>query len=249
MPERRGEIRGWSRNAARRNRAFLWSVNVDRLGDFGLAVTLTCGATPETAEAFTRARVALIESLRRAGVSYGHWVIEWTRKGRPHLHLAVYGNRSLEAVIIAAWFRAADREGWPVSIRAQHVSPITDARGWLAYVAKHASKGVENYQRIGAPDGWAKTGKMWGHFGDWPIELPIEADLEWYQYHRFRRLVRAYQRAMLPVAQREFVGRTDRDRKRGYTAGVSGWVPDSVALVLLELAVAAEPHIDYRKWD
>lgn len=91
VPPPRKAISGWTPNAARRNRAFLLTVDPFGLSrDLGYAVTLTLGATPINAEIWRKIVHRFLIALRRLGVIRYHWVVEWTKKGRPHLHLTIY---------------------------------------------------------------------------------------------------------------------------------------------------------------
>lgn len=88
---KRETISGWTSGAARRNRAFLMSVDPINLGsDLGYAATLTLGATPLNAVIWGQIVHRFLVALRRLGAIRYHWVVEWTRKGRPHLHITFY---------------------------------------------------------------------------------------------------------------------------------------------------------------
>lgn len=256
-PESRGDhsttVRAWSAGSARRLVAWLWSVNPDGLArDDGWALTLTVGETPENAAVWHAARKAFQMRLNRDGAELQHWVIEWTAKGRPHMHMAVYGPGDLSRTALMHWLDVCDKNGWPVSARAQHITPITGATGWLQYVSKHASRGVAHYQRLGAPPGWERTGRLWGKSDGWPVESPLVVDLESHEFHRYRRLVLAYQRRrMIRAGVKPYranrLGHRNGDRDKGAFMGVSGWVPEHISTMLVELAYQAEPRIIYDK--
>lgn len=90
-PPKRKAITGWTKGAAQRNRAFLMSVDPFALSrDLGFAVTLTLGATPVSAAVWGDIIHRFLTTLRRCGMIRYHWVTEWTRKGRPHLHLTFF---------------------------------------------------------------------------------------------------------------------------------------------------------------
>lgn len=90
-PPKRDAITGWTRGAARRNRAFLMSVDPHGLeSDLGFAATLTLGATPLNATIWAEIFHRFLVALRRLGAIRYHWVVEWTRRGRPHLHITFY---------------------------------------------------------------------------------------------------------------------------------------------------------------
>lgn len=252
---KRGEVNGWSKGAARRLLAWLWSVDAVKLeGRDGWAVTLTMGGTPEHSDVWALARKRLLDRLRYDGVESLQWLTEWTAKGRPHMHMAVYGPGRLDARILVHWLTICDDLGWPASTKAQHIVRITGTTGWLQYLSKHAARGVAHYQRQGAPPGWEKTGRLWGVVGDWPIESPLEVDLERHQFHAFRRHVRRYQKARMrslgvSTARIHQSGVRLRHPVESPYIGVSGWIPEPVSTALLELAYQTEARIDYRKWD
>lgn len=91
-PDRTGRrIVGWTEDAARGNRAFLFKVDPRGLkGDLGFAVTLTLAETPATSEQWTEAINRFLVTMRRAGMIRYHWVTEWTKRGRPHLHASIF---------------------------------------------------------------------------------------------------------------------------------------------------------------
>jgi len=228
-PERRGIIRGLSAGAARRQQTLLRSVDVSQLYGVPVTFTLTVRDVPETAEAWDRAKRALWMRLRRYGVIRVHWCLEWTRRGRPHLHgiafLGAYKGRPGRlitwegrptwevfgpALLVGWWQEIAGQ--WGVSPRAQHVSVRASAeRAWFRYMAKHASRGVGHYQRQAEsiPEGWRTTGRMWGTFGlPWPVsaeKLPLKT----WEFHRLRRQLRAHTRARARthIAKGEATGR------------------------------------------
>lgn len=89
------------------------------------------------------------------------------------------------------WLRITKEGG--SEIYGQDVKTINtkDAGHWLQYLAKHAVRGVSNYQRSSKniPPEWkGRTGQVWGKGGDWPTENVLEvhglAKSEEYQYRR-----------------------------------------------------------------
>jgi hypothetical protein len=211
-------------------------VEADRLDGVGYGVTLTLRDCPDS-EQWARLLLALFTRLRRAGFIRWHWVVEWQRRGVPHLHMAVYGpaggpNPGLW--VQRAWLELAARYG--AGSRSQDATAITGPVGWLKYLSKHASRGVRHYQRQGKPDGWETTGRLWGHGGDWPTAEPVRLELDGPEFWRYRRMVRgwaiaeartrgdvkaaAYLRGMLACS----------DPGLSAARGVSQWVPGPVAL-------------------
>lgn len=194
---KRGEINGWSIKAARRCDAFLKSVHFDELekrGHVGFALTFTVSRRPESHQAWARLVKRLRTRFDRMGMVCGHYVTEWQPRGRtslgpcPHLHLVVFfededkllwiergtvpgaggtgvGQGALEPV----WWELAYEYG--PRLCGQHVEQVHDIKGWFRYLAKHAARGVYHYQRSTdtLPEGWEKTGRMWGKWGNWPV--------------------------------------------------------------------------------
>lgn len=239
----RTEINGWTTSAVRRHTRFLYSVDTPKLTGHGYALTLTVKDLPPSAEDWKKAREAWIVRLRRLpGFIRLHWVTEWQRRGVPHMHCAVYFEKPLEIKELPTllWILVCEKRGWTASMRSQDSKPIDGAAGWLKYLSKHASRGVKHYQRMGKPEGWEKTGRLWGKIGDWPVELPIRAELTSSQGFRFRRLVRSYL-----ISQARTSGDWKRvsylrrilknnDRVISQVRGLSDWVPESVFYNLVE---------------
>lgn len=174
----RGEVRGWSQGAVRRHTRWLYSVDGDNLEHLGVgfAVTLTLRDTPSTAKEWHALRRAWVRAMEREGMVALHWVVEWQKRGTPHLHTAVYfdpvalGGRDGGRIARELWVDRAARFG--AQLGAQYALPIDNLTGWTKYLSKHAARGVRHYQRQGIPEGWEKSGRLWGHTGDWPVVEP-----------------------------------------------------------------------------
>lgn len=253
---KRGSISGWSAASVRRHKRWLYAVQAPDLNGRGDAITLTMRDAPEDHRRWEQLRKRLMDRLRDGGALRWHWVVEWQRRGTPHLHMAVY------------WPDGSDRGGWDVvgmwrdiasaygvELQAQHVTAITGPVGWLKYLSKHASRGVAHYQRQGMPAGWEKTGRLWGYGGDWPIAEPVEGALSTDQMWRVRRMVQRYAIAQArsaalqhavwepkkAAAAWDSVGflrrmRKCSDRALSSVRGISEWVPGPV---FLEMALCA----------
>jgi hypothetical protein len=250
----RGEIRGWSTQAARNNTAFLRSVDIPRLTGVGLTFTLTVKHTPQNSDEWHRLRVAFIMRLKRMGVCRGHWVTEWQRRGAPHLHGIVYFPQlpydkyiSIVTTIKNHWLELTQNYGsLPVS---QNIKPVNDALGWVQYLAKHASRGVNHYQRSSKniPPGWRKTGRVWGQFGDWPADEPIRLTIDSQGFNKLRRLIKKWRCAdanksgdlkRIIAARRMLQAGT---REKASVRGVSEWVPSSTYFQMIAF-IASEGH-------
>ncbi len=214
-PPVRTACTGWSKDAAIRNRAWLRSIDerhVFRTTDgevlVGYTLTLTVRDCPPTAADWHAVRRAYLHRLRRLGMVRLHWVVEWQRRGVPHLHGVAFfpesGRGAVDADQLADHWCAAAAAYGPRPA-AQCVRSVTDMVGWGKYLAKHGARGVAHYQRSAdsVPSGWAAgTGRVWGHgavpgIGDWPIQAPevhtwANDDATWW---RLRRLYRGWARA------------------------------------------------------
>lgn len=242
----RGTVRGWSESAARRNVQFLYSVQTEKLDGYGYAVTLTVRDCPESAADFHAARRAWIERLRRAGMIRLHWVMEWQRRGVPHLHAAVYMSEPLPREgleLTMFWQDVARNRGWTASYQSQDAKPITGAVGWLQYLSKHAGRSKSHYQRQGMPDGWKSSGRVWGYVGSWATTSFEPITLDGRETARVRRLMDGYLRAKAraegDTARLTYLRRRRKavtDPLRSRVLGVSEWIPEEVTLALLELA-------------
>lgn len=242
----RGDIKGWTPATARRQRDWLWQVRADDLDGVGYAMTLTMRDTPATGEEFQRMRRAWVKRVERLGSTRVHWVVEWQARGTPHLHAAIYFATPLESLtlhaeIALAWLKVCDAAGIDASWRSQDGKEIAGALGWLKYLAKHASRGANHYQRQGAPDGWQKTGRMWGHSGEWPTTEPfVIDDLSNREFYRIRRMLRNWSRNQAAGAgdwdrlrYLRRAGRPDNAHQSRYQ-GVSEWIPEHELLRLID---------------
>jgi hypothetical protein len=246
-PAKRDVIKGWSAASVRRHTKWLYSIDAPKLDGEGFALTLTLRHTPETADEFHAARRAWIMRLTRLGATRIHWVIEWQKRGTPHLHAAVYfapgeTPQFAAGLMITAWLAVAEQ--WGPMLGGQYYDTISGPLGWLKYLSKHASRGVKHYQRSGAPSGWARTGRLWGHTGAWPADEPMRFDMSREAYWRYRRLVRSWRiadarqsgdRSRIVYARKML---QSSDPKLSAVRGVSDWVPEPVAIEFVSLLVA-----------
>lgn len=255
-PGKRTAIKGWTASAVRRHTRWLYSIDAPALDASGFAVTLTVRDCPPDAAAWDATRKAFFKRMTRRGMIRYHWVTEWQRRGVPHLHCALYfpeGTTLLEALqmVLGAWIEVAAVYG--ASTASQDVKSIDGAVGWLQYLSKHASRGVNHYQRNGKPEGWETTGRLWGKGGDWPVEAPMKFELERKAGYRFRRMVRAWSVAqarntkphpdpLLEKKRRKRIAWTKdmlkcSDPALSYVRGISGWVPDAVSMAFITLLI------------
>jgi hypothetical protein len=230
-------VEGWSDSSTRRNTRFLYSVDERELTGRGLALSLTVRDCPATSDDWHTMRRAFFDRLRRMGLVRAHWLTEWQRRGVPHMHAAIWLPQDSPKThpfaptdIKAHWCAVAHDYG--ASVRGQHVESINDAVGWFQYLSKHAVRGVKHYQRSadGIPAGWKKTGRMWGHMGEWVTVDPVRYLLDNPGFWAFRRMVQRWRIADARASGEKGRIRSARrmlqsnDRAVGSCRGVSEWV-------------------------
>jgi len=202
-PPIRGNVTGWSPGAARRNTNFLRSVDETALSGEGCALTLTVAKCPDSPDTWRRLTESWIKRQTRSSYQLIrlHWVMEFQRRGVPHLHCAAWydskaddpkqvnGQARTKAVI--DWLQLAE----PIcgaGIKAQYAREIDGAVGWFQYMAKHCSRSHKHYQRQRAqiPASWASCPRVWGHRGDWVTHDPLKVEINHRTFHALRRAVR-----------------------------------------------------------
>jgi hypothetical protein len=197
---KRSVVDGWSPGAIRRNTDFLKSVDVSKLDGLGYALTLSVGGEIPSPVEFRAMFAAWVKRVRRAGMVRLHWVIEWQRRGAPHLHVAVYfpvDTPMFGGALLGAWLEVS--KATESGLLGQCVKRIDGPLGWLQYLAKHASRGAAMYQRSAAsvPLSWkGRTGRLWGRLGEWPLGPVLRFQLQGGEgdggYYALRRLVRSW---------------------------------------------------------
>lgn len=264
----RGECSGWSLASSRSNTRFLWSVRQDELTGVGVAFTLTVRDCPDSHADWRKVREAFVARQRRRGLVRLHWLTEMQARGVPHLHgVAFFDPDSIDClpgqlhlVVQMDWIDLASRFG--TNKAGQDGKPVTSVLGWLEYLAKHAARGVGHYQRCREtlPPQWqGRTGRMWGHVGEWPVDEPVGLSIDYAGFYRLRRLHRAYRLAKaraLPSATPKQAQRRLRalrasrqclrcvDAQVARFRGVSGWVPAEVSLRMVALLVSQGCQVD-----
>ena len=215
-PVPRGDCAGWSAKSSRGNTRFLYSVrssdlpvSADGSPLLGLALSFTLRDCPPAHSDWQTLRRSFIKRLERRGLYRLHWLTEWQKRGVPHLHAAAWFDASAAWEWMQKQYPGLPLEAFPALIKAdwlqltapyrssvsgQDIKPISDHLGWLQYLSKHAARGAAHYQRaIGShPVGWQKTGRMWGHLGDFPTSEPLGLSLDNPGWFQFRRIVRRW---------------------------------------------------------
>lgn len=262
-PPKRGAVTGWTPGAVRRHTAWLYSIDAPALDGIGYAFTLTMRDTPASGDDWQALRKSWEMRVRRIpGLIRLHWVVEWQRRGTPHLHAAVYFASPVPEVaarVVFAWMGVAGQYG--AQLQAQHFNGISGSLGWLQYLSKHAARGVKHYQRQGRPSGWESTGRLWGKGGEWPADEPMRYDLDMAGYHRYRRLVRSWRIASVRLElaaardekQRQKCSRRLQLARRmlacnqprlSAVRGISDWVPESTSAAFVALLVSEGHRVD-----
>jgi hypothetical protein len=245
-PGARGEVFGWSPGSARRNAQFLRSVDPTQL-PVGLTFTLTLRDLPPEGD-WHRLRDNLGRHLRRLRCRCWHYVVEWTKRGIPHLHGVIFFDDpdGTEArSLVSGWLRWAGE--WGAGSRGQHIAEMYEVTGWFEYASKHMARGAGALQRDSeaAPKSWSKTGRMWSKGGAWPQSECVEAltDAEWFI---FRRWVERWQAAAFKTKERRTTGWRSESWRRSRmwlrhrrvfpetrvasaSRGLSLFIPDAVA--------------------
>ncbi len=135
------------------------------------------------------------------------------------------------------------------SVKSQEVKPINDDLGWLQYLSKHAARGAAHYQRAFStmPKGWQKTGRMWGHLGDFPVSEPCGLELDRPGWFQFRRIVRSWRLASAR-SDKNISGRRIYSARKmlqcsdpflSEVRGVSEWISLDVGLKIISGLAAA----------
>ena len=243
-PER-GTVQGWSVSATRRLVRWLYSVNFSEVEGRLWAFTLTVRDCPASASDWAKLRHRFLKRLERTGIKSVFWLTEWQRRGVPHLHGVAIQPPGVDVSIQPCWIRACQAffgDPESVSCWSQMVEPVRNKQGWCEYLSKHSARGVRHYQRSDAniPKGWkGKTGRMWGHRGDWPAHDPQELDIDPKTFFRWRRLTRNLQIASsrsrsdwkaVSYARRML---KSSDRKVSSVRGLSRFMPAREASVFL----------------
>jgi hypothetical protein len=242
---KRGECEGWTYSSIRSNTRFLYSVDESGLSGTGFALTLTLKDCPPSHEVWHTMRTNLLKRLRRLGLVRSHWLTEWQRRGVPHLHAAIWLDCDpsdfgrYKAVIMGAWLDIS--APYRSITRSQNIVPIRDSVGWFKYLSKHASRGLHHYQRSSdsIPEGWKKTGRMWGYTGDWSVREPVAFNLDNSAWAAFRRIVRGYRTADARAsgnASRIHSARhmlTCHDKNLSTVRGISEWMEEGTQLQIM----------------
>ena len=271
FPVPRGDCSGWSASSSRSNTRFLYSVrssdlpvSSDGLALLGLALSLTVLDCPDAHQDWKKSREAFFFRLRLRGLYRLHWLTEWQKRGVPHLHAAAW----FDLAAVETWmkkhhpelpvmaFPAIVQRDWleltapyRSSAKGQEVKPINNDLGWLQYLSKHAARGAAHYQRAFStiPKGWQKTGRMWGHLGDFPVSEPFGLELDRPGWFQFRRIVRAWRLASARSEKKVSGRRISSARTMlqcsdpflSEVRGVSEWIPLDVGLSIISGLAAA----------
>ncbi|MGN2357846.1 hypothetical protein [Bifidobacterium longum] len=157
----------------------------------------------------------MLKYLARRGMKHFHWVIEFTAKHMPHVHMTVWMSDThqrwnpkthqhetvdndlvtVTGIVVGKWLDVTADCGIHTSGQSQDVQLLDGNAAWLSYVAKHTQRGVWHYQRAleNMPSTWKENpGAMWGHSRKIPLteDSVLPADL--HAFHQFRRETRKW---------------------------------------------------------
>lgn len=252
-PPEKTALSGWSTSSIRRNNDFLRTVNYNALNHLqGFAFTGTVKTCPPDSDQWHKALKAFWMRLKRMDVVLIHWVIEWQRRGVPHVHCSLFFDNppiDIQQKILSHWL--AVTASWDSGSFSQHITPISNSLGWAQYTSKHAQRGLYHYQRSpeNMPTQWQlKTGRMWGKWGDWPILDPIKLETTSKAWYMMRRIIRNWRIAdarktnnpkRISSARKML---TCHDNKLSSVRGLSEWLPDSVMLELTYFLQRSHAH-------
>jgi len=150
---KRGQIRGFSDEAARRLREAFMTLHVEGFALWAFTLTTHRIFTPcEWRLLMMRFRQAVKRS-RWAGL----WRVELQRRKAPHAHVAFWlpagiGHAEVEALWLKCTGEALDAAAVEHAVRSRKI--LQDASGWAYYMGLHDGKKKE------AQLGW--VGKQWG---------------------------------------------------------------------------------------
>lgn len=192
-PPLRSNTVGWNYQVSRRLKKWLYSIPIESLDGHGYAFTLTVRDCPPTSDDWASIRNTYIKRLMRLGCIRLQWLTEWQRRGVPHLHGIAYFEAPVNPDVIKSnWVDLADGL-YGAKSYAQDSKPITSVLGWLDYLAKHAGRSANHYQRSpeNIPPAWAsKTGRMWGARGAWECREPMKLEIDQNAFYAYRRITK-----------------------------------------------------------
>lgn len=235
----RGFIAGWSAASSRSNLRFLQSIRLEAVG-LCWGASLTVGDVPAFKE-WAQIRYSFLRWLRRTyRPRAAYWLMEFQKRGAPHLHLWVLvdatNSRHADLLsVVSQWRKRAASTG--AKKRGQHIAPLDARIAWARYLAKHMARGRAHYQREQLPDGWKVSGRVWGRFGDWPTDR-VRLDIDDAAAFRIRRALRNY------VGKRHAAaGGRVNTRNASEVRGASVWMPENQARRLFAWAVQSSEGI------
>lgn len=251
----RGKTTGWNKQTGSRFNRFLMSIDVEKIYQDGgqlYGFTLTIAQTPATPEDWSSLRDRWLKRLsRRLPHSSVIWLTEFQRRGTPHLHgviAALPGDAAAVDDLVGRDWPELANVGAEKATRAvaQYVTPLHKASGWLQYMTKHLQRGSAHYQRATLPEGWEKSGRIWGSSKGWPTSETVYrlSNVGWFE---LRRLMHSYAWAQtaslhLPdrVRARKYLAKRKRAGGRESSAFIGGseWVPPEVQQRMIDWLIS-----------
>lgn len=263
---KRTDISGWSQSSARRHTSWVHSVDATELKNLhGYAITLTLPNCPPTPLAFDKMRCSWEARLKRYAEDRGlghvlvHWVKEMTKKCVPHLHYAVYFEKSISVeqqnALVMHWVDVVQNQGYEARRVGQDIKEIWGLSGWHKYQSKHLTRTMNHVQREQLPEQWQnKSGRMWGYSGKWPIYEPIVIRTTADIYNRHRLELRKFVVEKAQQEVEELESRTlrypnDENAKR-FLESAKAWLVRAIEAYEENKRNPSpeEDHTGYRMW-
>lgn len=245
--------KGWTIATSRNLTNYLMRLDFTSVPGTPYAITLTIPARYMNYVSSTQFHTMLAAWIRHARRRYGlihyYWIIEFTAQGTPHIHMTIWCintttvyNRHTQShetihlpplitqtAMLTNWITICAKHDIPATLTAQNFRPIDNTpETWLAYTAKHATRGITHYQRRldHMPQDWqTHPGAMWGHDRklshyqtDW-IEIPMNADAFWILRRKIRHQLEQQAHYITdPVKRRKTITTTRRLLKHPLTS-------------------------------
>jgi hypothetical protein len=191
-PKKRGKIRGFSRAARLRMLETMASINVARVRELPLFVTLTYPAEwPEEWRVVKAHMDAFRKRLLRAyPAGAAIWKLERQSRGAPHVHMLIYGLQYLPHAWLAGEWYAIVGSGDAKHLAAgTQVKRVRSHRQAMYYASKYLGKQGDTADN----ESW---GRRWGIWNarHMPIDI-VESAIPEHVAHKVRRWMWQYARS------------------------------------------------------
>jgi len=221
---KRGEIEGFSHEAARRLRGWFMTQKVDGSNLWAITLTTHANLSPDQWRAvMMRFRIY----LKRKGWA-GVWRVELQKRRAPHAHVAFWLPVGVDlAAVVALWLECTGETNDPAArehaVEGREIP--ADETGWAVYMGLHDGKHKE------AQLGW--KGKQWGI---WNREAfsereAVELELSAREHALFLRILRNWDVADRMRRERDAEERADAETVARIRAANGGRLPKCFKVV------------------